>query len=130
MLTIILLIAGIIDLRYRKIPFFIILLLFIWVVLSCFFIQSHLFIQALESFLVTALPLFFIGVVTDKLNGGDIKYLSVLSMALGITHFMWVLIFTTFYASVYSLITRQRSIPLAAFTFFGYVSVGFFKFLF
>ncbi len=128
MLTIILLIAGIIDLRYRKIPFFIILLLFIWAVLSCFFDQSCSF--SLISFPLIALPLFLIGLATDKVKGGDIKYLSVLSMALGITHLMWVLIFTTIYASVYSLVTRQRSIPLATFTFLGYVSVGILKLLF
>ena len=130
MLTLILLIAGIIDLRYRKIPFFIILLLFAGAVI---YSKANLYLffgSMIKSVIVIALPLFFIGLATDKVKGGDIKFLSVLGMALGITHFIWVLIFATGYAVIYSAITKQKSIPLAFFVLLGYLSVGILKFIF
>lgn len=120
MLTVILLIAGLIDLKYRKIPDFVILLLLLYAVLF----NDMPNIVLLSSFLLTALPFLFFSILTDKLKGGDFKFLSALGMAFGITELMRVLAFTTGYAVIYSVVTKQKSVPLAFFVLLGYVSTG------
>lgn len=122
MLTVILITAGCIDLYYRKIPPFIILLLFIYAVL----LSPILFIDKVCSFVLAALPLSIFALVTDKLKGGDLKFIVVLAMAIGIVRLAWLLLFTTVYAMIYSVVKKEKSVPLAFCVLLGWLTAGVF----
>ncbi len=120
MLTLIMFIAGYIDLRYRKIPWFIILLLFIYVVLFRETEASEMMLI----FLFIVLPIFILACMnTNMLKGGDMKYIAMLTMVMNISSFIALLVFTTVYSAIFSLVTKQKSIPLAAFVFIAWITM-------
>lgn len=122
MLTIILIIAGYTDLRYRKIPMFVILLLFIYAaVFSPVSIPTKI-----SGLVLTALPLLILAVLTDKLKGGDFKFLAMLAFAMGIVRLAWLLLFTTGAAVIFSLIKKEKSVPLAFCTLLGWIMLNLF----
>ena len=122
MLTIILIIAGYTDLRYRKIPMFVILLLFIYAaVFSPVSIPTKI-----SGLVLTALPLLILAVLTDKLKGGDFKFLAMLAFAIGIVRLAWLLLFTTGTAVIFSLIKKEKSVPLAFCTLLGWIMLNVF----
>ena len=121
MLTVILITAGYIDLYYRKIPPFIILLLFIYAVLF----SPILFIDKMCSFVLAALPLSIFALVTDKLKGGDLKFIVMLAVAIGIVRLAWLLLSTTAYAIIYSVVKKEKSVPLAFCVLLGWLTAGF-----
>jgi len=121
MLTVILITAGYLDLYYRKIPPFIILLLFIYAVLF----SPILFIDKMCSFVLAALPLSIFALVTDKLKGGDLKFIVMLAVAIGIVRLAWLLLFTTAYAIIYSVVKKEKSVPLAFCVLLGWLTAGF-----
>lgn len=122
MLTIILIIAGYTDLRYRKIPMFVILLLFIYAaVFSPVSIPTKI-----SGLVLTALPLLILAVLTDKLKGGDFKFLAMLAFAIGIVRLAWLLLFTTGAAVIFSLIKKEKSVPLAFCTLLGWIMLNLF----
>ena len=122
MLTVILITAGYLDLYYRKIPPFIILLLFIYAVLF----SPILFIDKMCSFVLAALPLSIFALVTDKLKGGDLKFIVMLAVAIGIVRLAWLLLFTTAYAIIYSAVKKEKSVPLAFCVLLGWLTAGVF----
>ena len=122
MLTVILITAGYIDLYYRKIPPFIILLLFIYAVL----LSPILFIDKVCSFVLAALPLSIFALATDKLKGGDFKFIAMLAMAIGITRLAWLLLFATVYAVIYSVVKKEKSVPLAFCVLLGWLTASVF----
>ena len=122
MLTIILIIAGYTDLRYRKIPMFVILLVFIYAaVFSPVSIPTKI-----SGLVLTALPLLILAVLTDKLKGGDFKFLAMLAFAMGIVRLAWLLLFTTGTAVIFSLIKKEKSVPLAFCTLLGWIMLNLF----
>ena len=122
MLTIILIIAGYTDLRYRKIPMFVILLLFMYAaVFSPVSIPTKI-----SGLVLTALPLLILAVLTDKLKGGDFKFLAMLAFAIGIVRLAWLLLFTTGTAVIFSLIKKEKSVPLAFCTLLGWIMLNVF----
>lgn len=121
MLTVILITAGYLDLYYRKIPPLIILLLFIYAVLF----SPILFIDKMCSFVLAALPLSIFALVTDKLKGGDLKFIVMLAVAIGIVRLAWLLLFTTAYAIIYSVVKKEKSVPLAFCVLLGWLTAGF-----
>lgn len=122
MLTVILITAGYLDLYYRKIPPFIILLLFIYAVLF----SPIMFIDKMCSFVLAALPLSIFALVTDKLKGGDLKFIVMLAVAIGIVRLAWLLLFTTAYAIIYSVVKKEKSVPLAFCVLLGWLTAGVF----
>ena len=115
-MDILLFITGLIDYRYRKIPNIPVLMLVIY----AFFFSSAAPITRAEGFIVTAVPLFIIAVSTGKLKGGDVKYLIACASAMGLIPFTWSLVFATGIAIIWSLITRETSVPLAFVFMLGY----------
>ncbi len=122
MLTVILITAGYIDLYYRKIPPFIILLLFIYAVL----LSPVMLVDKVCSFVLAALPLSIFALATDKLKGGDLKFIVMLAMAIGIVRLAWLLLFTTVYAIIYSVVRKEKSVPLAFCVLLGWLTAGVF----
>lgn len=122
MLTIILTTAGYIDLYYRKIPPFIILLLFIYAVL----LSPIAVIDKICGFILAALPLSIFALASDKLKGGDLKFIAMLAMAIGITRLAWLLLFATVYAVIYSVVKKEKSVPLAFCVLLGWLTAGVF----
>lgn len=122
MLTVILITAGYIDLFHRKIPPFIILLLFIYAVLF----SPISTIEKICGFLLAALPPFLIAFVSDKIKGGDLKFIAMLGMAIGIVNLAWLLLFTTVYAIIYSVVKKEKSVPLAFCVLLGWLTAGVF----
>lgn len=120
MLTLILITAGYLDLYYRKIPPFIILLLFIYAVL----LSPIATIEKICGFVLAALPLFLIALTTDKIKGGDLKFIAVLAMAIGIVKLAWLLLFTTVYAVLYAAVKKEKSVPLAFCVLLGWLTAG------
>lgn len=121
MLTVILIIAGYIDLFHRKISPFIILLLFIYAVL----LSPIAVIDKICGFILAALPLSIFALATDKLKGGDLKFIAMLGMAIGIVNLAWLLLFTTGYAIIYSVVKKEKSVPLAFCVLLGWLTAGF-----
>ena len=81
---ILILISGIIDYLYRKIPNFIVLMIFCWALLF----SSVSVYERFAGFLVTAVPLFIFAFATKKMKGGDYKFLVACATALGLTVFI------------------------------------------
>ena len=115
-MDILLFITGLIDYRYRKIPDILALMLGIYAV----FFSGAAPISRAEGFIVAAVPLFIIAVSTGKLKGGDVKYLTACAAAMGLIPFTWSLVFATGIAIIWSLITRETSVPLAFVFMLGY----------
>ncbi len=119
MLFCILLVTGIIDLRCRKIPNRIIALLIICATVSSETGNG----EKIISFVLIFIPILVISLITDKIKGGDLKFIAVVGMAIGLTRLSEVLVYTVLIAIMYSAITNEKSVPLAFVTFLGYVSV-------
>lgn len=115
-MDILLFITGLIDYRYRKIPDILVLMLGVYALLF----SSAAPISRAEGFIVTALPLFIIAISTGKLKGGDVKYMVVCAVAMGLIPFTWSLVFATGISIIWSLITREKSVPLAFVFMLGY----------
>lgn len=120
MLTLILITAGYVDLKRRKIPLSVILLLFIYAVI---FSTIPVF-ERICGFVLTALPLFILALLTDKLKGGDVKFLAVLAAGIGMRQMAWLLGFTTLYAVVYSIVKKEKSVPLAFCVLLGWITIS------
>ena len=119
MFTILLVTAGYIDLRYRKIPQAMILLLLLYALLW----SPVSFYERITGFFIGAIPVFCIAAATDKIKGGDVKFLAALGAAAGIVCFVKTLFITTLYAAVYTIITGQKSVPLAFFVLLGWLTL-------
>jgi len=74
----------------------------------------------------TALPLFLIALVTDKIKGGDLKFIAMLGFAIGIVNLAWLLLFTMVYAIIYSVVKKEKSVPLAFCVLLAWLSAGVF----
>lgn len=117
MLYIPLFIAGITDLRYRRIPNWQILLILI---IGTAFSNSGIY-ERVAGFIFPAAPLFFIALKNQSLKGGDIKYLAALGTSVGIYELAETLFYALYISLVYMLITKKKSVPLAFVGFIGYV---------
>ena len=115
-MDILLFLGGIIDFKYRKIPNWIC----IGIGLYAVFISHITPYEWISAVFAVIIPLFIIAFATDKLKGGDVKYLSVCALALGVTGFLPVLALTVLIALVWSVLTRQKSVPLAFMLMLGY----------
>ena len=119
MLTVLLIAAGFIDWRYRKIPSIMILLLLLYALLW----SPVSIYERITGFLIGAVPAFCIAMATDKIKGGDVKFLAALGAAVGMTYFVQTLLFAALYAVVYTLITGQKSVPLAFCVLLGWLTL-------
>lgn len=117
MLTLILITAGYTDLRYRKIPHYVILLLFIYAAVF----STIPVVYRICGFVLTALPLFMLSVLTDRIKGGDVKFLIMLAASIGITELALLLVFATIFAAVWSAVKKEKSVPLAFCTLLGWI---------
>ena len=116
-MNILLIVSGIIDYKYRKIPDLIIFMLFGW---ALFFSSASTF-ERCAGFIVTAVPLFILAITTGKIKGGDYKFLVACATALGMSVFIKTLAFAVIVAMVWSLIKQEKNIPLAFVFMMGYV---------
>ncbi|MBS7297672.1 MAG: prepilin peptidase [Eubacteriales bacterium] len=117
MLYIPLFIAGITDLRYRQIPNWQILLIF---VVGTLFSSNSIY-ERVAGFIFPAIPLFFIALKYQNLKGGDIKYIAVLGASVGIYNLATIIFYVLVISLVYASITKKKSVPLAFVGFIGYV---------
>ena len=111
---VIILISGMLDYKYRKIPNFIIVFIALW---ALFFSSAPIY-ERTAGLLVTAIPLFFLAIASGKVKGGDYKFLVACATALGIGVFINSLTFAVIIAIGWTLIRREESVPLA-FVFLG-----------
>jgi len=114
---VIILISGMFDYKYRKIPNFIIVFIALW---ALFFSSAHIY-ERTAGLLVTAIPLFFLAIASGKVKGGDYKFLVVCATALGISAFIKSLAFAVIIAIVWSLVKQEASVPLAFVFMWGYL---------
>lgn len=117
MLFLSMLIAGMLDLRYRKIPDYAIFLICIS---GIFFYNIDTF-ERIAGAVYPALPLFLIALKNTQLKGGDIKYIAGLGFGVGINALTVILFISTVLSIVYSLLKRKTSVPLAFVCFIGFV---------
>lgn len=110
-------ISGILDYKYRKIPDLIIILILGWAL----FLSSAPIFERIAGFIVTAIPLFILALPTGKIKGGDYKYLVACATALGIDVFVSILFFSCIAAFIWSLVRREKTVPLAFVFMVGYV---------
>lgn len=118
-----LLVSGLIDFKYRKIPDLIIYILFGW---ALFFGSASSF-ERVAGFLVTAIPLFVLALTTGKIKGGDYKFLVACATALGVSVFVKSLINAVIVAIFWSFHKKEKSVPLAFVFMVGYVIFSIFK---
>lgn len=117
MLFLSMLIAGMLDLKYRKIPDYAIFLICIS---GIFFYNIGTF-ERIVGGIFPALPLFFVALKYPQLKGGDIKYIAGLGFGVGINALAEILFFSAVFSVFYSLIKRKTSVPLAFVCFIGFV---------
>ena len=115
-MAILILISGIIDYRYRKIPDTINILIFVWAL----FFSSATIYERVAGFIVTAAPLFVLALATGKLKGGDYKFLVMCASALGMSVFVKILALAVLIAVPWSIAERKDSVPLAFVFMLGY----------
>ena len=113
----ILLVAGIFDLKYRKIPQYMPLIICIFGVLF----NNVSVYERIVGLIIPAFPLFILALGEKKLNGGDIKYLASLGFSIGINSLAAVLLFAVIISLVYSMLYGKKSVPLAFVGFMGYI---------
>ena len=115
MITALLLYAGYSDYKTRRIPDAVVLILY----LAAIFLSKVPTIERIVGFLIPALPLFFVALKTDKLKGGDVKFLSAAGAFYGIYGLAVILGIATPAAVIYSMCRKEKSVPLAAFMAVG-----------
>jgi len=115
--TIIIICAGIVDYKKRIIPNKIILILYL---LSLFNIGVPI-VERIAGFLIPALPFFFIALKNKKLKGGDVKYLSAVGAYFGLYGLLNILFFGVMVAVIWTIIKKEKSVPLATIIAIGYV---------
>ena len=114
--TILLLYAAYTDYTRREIPNSIILYIYVLSLAS-----NNLIFERITGFLIPALPLFFIALKYDGIQGGDVKFLSAVGAYLGFYELSLVLIPTTVTAVLYGYIKSEKSVPLAFVFCIGYI---------
>ncbi len=119
MLETLLLLCAYTDYRYRKIPNIYIVLLCAYAV----FFSSVSTLERVEGFVLCLFCMIFILHISNKIKGGDIKFLLSTAGALGLAYFTYALFVTTAISVIYSIIKNKKSIPLAFVFFIGYVSI-------
>ena len=125
MLEIIFALCAYTDLKYRKIPDFLIILIGIYAV---FFSPIYPY-ERVGGFMLCFIALTTLAIITKKIKGGDVKFLSVCAGALGITRFLYVLILTTALSLIYSILRQKNSVPLAFMFAGGYALINVLKML-
>ena len=113
----ILLIAGMIDLKCRKISQIIPLAISLFGLLF----NNVSIYERIVGLIIPAFPLFILALGDKKLNGGDIKYLASLGFSIGINSLTVVLFFSVIISLVYSMLYGKKSVPLAFVGFMGYI---------
>ena len=109
MFLLLILYAAYTDYTRREIPNSIILYIYVLSLAS-----NNLIFERITGFLIPALPLFFIALKYDGIQGGDVKFLSAVGAYLG-------LIPTTVTAVVWSYVRSEKSVPLATVFCIGYI---------
>lgn len=117
MLFVILLAAGIIDLKYRKIPNIVIGIMVLYAIIFC----NMQIYERIWGAVVPSLPLFIIALKNKKINGGDIKYLATLGLNVGISELASIILLACIFSGIYFIICKKNSVPLAFVCFLGYV---------
>lgn len=113
----ILLVAGIFDLKYRKIPQYMPLIICIFGVLF----NNVSVYERIVGLIIPAFPLFILALRKKELNGGDIKYLASLGFSVGINSLTVILFFAVITSLVYSFLLKKKSVPLAFVGYLGYI---------
>lgn len=70
--------------------------------------------------LIPAITLMVIYHFDKRIGGGDFKLLTAMGFGLGINALVPILIITTITAAVWSIKTKQKSVPLAVFLTLGF----------
>ena len=117
MLFLSILLAGILDLKYRKIPDDVIFLISI----SGLFFYEVSPIETVAGAFVPAVPLFFIALKSPQIKGGDIKYLAGLGFGVGINALAVILFFALIISCIYKIFMKKNSVPLAFVCLIGFI---------
>ena len=70
-------------------------------------------------FILSGLILLFIAIRYGGIGGGDIKLIAAMGFCFGLFGVMLILLISTILACIYSIVTKQRSVPLAVFLCIG-----------
>ncbi len=120
MLTLILAAAGYTDYKIRKIPNYIIALLLLY----AFIFGASDPISKTIYFLIVFIPCIIIAVITDRLKGGDVKFVAALAPCVGIGALTEILFVTFFVSLIYGKCSKQKSVPLAAMVFISWIIIN------
>lgn len=117
MLFLSVLFAGMLDLKYRKIPDEAVFLICISGVLF----NEISAIEMIAGFILPALPLFLIALKNPQIKGGDIKYLAGLGFGVGINALVVILFFALIISCIYKIFMKKNSVPLAFVCLIGFI---------
>ncbi|OQB12316.1 MAG: Type 4 prepilin-like proteins leader peptide-processing enzyme [Firmicutes bacterium ADurb.Bin193] len=116
-MSILLFVCAYTDIRFRKIPAAIILIMFIYG--ACI---SHVqILERIAGLLLPAVPLFFIAIANKKIKGGDIKFLAVCGFYFGLTKLSAILIPSTLAGVLWTAVKKEKSVPLGFVFLIGYL---------
>lgn len=114
--------AAVTDWKKRIIPDWTWITIILIGGISAFFFKAPSFplSDRITGFLLPGISLLVIAVRYGGVGGGDIKLMAAMGFCFGLYGLAAILFFTVIPACVYSLATKQRSIPLAVFLCVGY----------
>ncbi len=114
--------AAITDFKKRIIPDWTWITILLIGGVSAFFFKTPylLLFDRIAGFLLPAASLLIIAIKYGGVGGGDIKLVSALGFCFGIYGLMAILLFAVIPACIYSVVTKQRNVPLAVFLCAGY----------
>ena len=115
-MSILMIVSGLVDYKYKKIPTIFVLLIFIW---SLFFSNAEAY-EKIAGFLITAVPLLGLSIITGEIKGGDYKFLVACSAALGMNVFIKTLVVAIIWAVIWGILKKKKSVPLAFVFMEGY----------
>lgn len=111
----ILICIGLIDLRWRKIPDCLLMLLMAFGYVRICILQSSL-IWAVASLLIVGIPLLLLGVREgDAIGGGDIKLCAAAAFCFGAEIALWTVAATAASMILVSKLSGRRALPMAPF---------------
>lgn len=109
------------DYRRRIIPDWTWISILLIGFVSAFLLPAPVLYERIAGLLIPGLCLLLFAMRYGGVGGGDIKLTSAMGFAFGLNTLAVILFFALLPACIYSVVTRQKSIPLAVFMFIGFV---------
>lgn len=114
--------AAVTDYRKRTIPDWTWIIILLIGIVSAFLFPLPVLYERIAGFLLSGLCLLLLAVKYGGVGGGDIKMTAAMGFCFGLSGLAVILFFALISAGIYTVTTKQKSIPLAVFLFAGFLA--------